>query len=475
MSVRPSENSRRSDGMWLWLTAIVVGASLVVVFFTQPALAGRQGPLVTLVYLGIGAGACVWGLYGLWKRARWKGRRAMRATERQHHIYMRRQAWAFVVILVVLCLGALVGQSNMLLLVFGLMLGPFVLSGQVTLATLSGLTVSRKLPQHAIAGENFTVRLKLSNRKRLFPSWMIAVRDRISNAAEVFYPAALFTHVNARGEREASYQVRPARRGVYDFGSLQVASQFPLGLVERSFETGADAELIVYPRLGRLTSRWNETEPSRAQLSERTTNRPGPYDDDFHRLREYRPGDSTRRIHWRTTARRNELTVREFQINRAQRLLLLVDLWLPSRATSADIERVELAISFAATICVEPSRQASEAAIRLILCGENVECLDGGGSVHATELLLERLAVAKAAHTPQLPEAGWDAFAATPDVARRVLLTTRLPGDPALEKAHQTGLATNGQQAMAPAEVIHTTAALVAEFFELDQVAGQAP
>ena len=74
---------------------------------------------------------------------------------------------------------------------------------------------------------------------------------------------------------------------------------------------------------------------------------------DIHGLRDYRLGDSQRLIHWRTSARRGQLLVREFEDNVSLELILVVDPRLPVDSNEADRIRLEKVISMAATICKE--------------------------------------------------------------------------------------------------------------------------
>ena len=78
---------------------------------------------------------------------------------------------------------------------------------------------------------------------------------------------------------------------------------------------------------------------------------------EYHGLRGYRSGDSPRWIHWRTSARRGELMVKEFEHQNEQDLAILIDPWLPrTKASAEQRETIEQAISFAATLCVETAR-----------------------------------------------------------------------------------------------------------------------
>jgi uncharacterized protein (DUF58 family) len=103
------------------------------------------------------------------------------------------------------------------------------------------------------------------------------------------------------------------------------------------------------------------TEPIRLARRERQAT-----EAEFHGLRTFRHGDSPRWIHWRTTARRGELMVREFEDAPGEHLILVVDPWLPAdRANTGRREEpiasnsapLEDAISFAATVCWEWCRQ----------------------------------------------------------------------------------------------------------------------
>jgi uncharacterized protein (DUF58 family) len=143
------------------------------------------------------------------------------------------------------------------------------------------------------------------------------------------------------------------RRGLYYFGELNLSSRFPFGFMERSIPLGAPQELLVYPRLGKLSRRFFEFERESHPHQEGLKPGPATLEADYHGLREFRDGDSPRWIHWRTSARRGRLMVREFEARQNRDVLVLLDPWLPDPAEARDRELLELAISFVATVCVE--------------------------------------------------------------------------------------------------------------------------
>ena len=73
------------------------------------------------------------------------------------------------------------------------------------------------------------------------------------------------------------------------------------------------------------------------------------HQDDLHGLRPFRPGDNPRWIHWRTTARRGQTMIREFEESAGQNLLVILEPW--SENPDFPDAQLEAAISLAATIC----------------------------------------------------------------------------------------------------------------------------
>ena len=309
---------------WWGLVLCLIGTGLITVYRQRPTL-WTSSPMAKIVYLGMGSLLILWGIRTvvaeMWPVV---GKQISREGWTGYHVRMPREAAVFLGIMFMLFLGALLGRSNMLVLVFGLMAGPFILNGSITLNMLRKTKATRTLPDRVMAGQVFSVDLTLSNAKRLISSWMMEVHDSFRSRYEQLGPAVLFTRVPPHSSRTGSYQARLAHRGLYELGPLQISSRFPLGLMERVIEVGEVQRLVVLPQVGRLLPEWYRAISYNNQLVEQPRTRKGSFDDEFHQLREYRTGDNPRAIHWRTTARRNMLMVREFHQSRDQDLLLAV-------------------------------------------------------------------------------------------------------------------------------------------------------
>ena len=121
------------------------------------------------------------------------------------------------------------------------------------------------------------------------------------------------------------YRLRPPSRGDFPLTGCAVATRSPLGLWRRTRVLPPAQPLRVFPNFAEI-SRYTLLAASDqlAQLGVRRFRRLGR-GAEFHQLREYREGDSLRRIDWKATSRMRKLIAREYQDERDQRLVFLLD------------------------------------------------------------------------------------------------------------------------------------------------------
>ncbi|RFP65483.1 DUF58 domain-containing protein [Hymenobacter lapidiphilus] len=128
------------------------------------------------------------------------------------------------------------------------------------------------------------------------------------------------------------YQLRPTRRGEYEFGALNVYATSPLGLVRRRFRFDENRMVPVYPSF--LQMRQYELLAASNRLTEVGVKRIRRVGQslEFDQIRPYVPGDDPRRINWKATARRattpeatDALAVNHYQDERAQQVYCLID------------------------------------------------------------------------------------------------------------------------------------------------------
>jgi len=122
----------------------------------------------------------------------------------------------------------------------------------------------------------------------------------------------------------ARYEVLCRSRGVYQVGPAEVAVADPLALAERRTGTGPLDRLTVYPRVEELEGFPSVRGHDPAMQSTRPTYavRGG---EDFFTLREYQVGDDLRKVHWPSSAKRDELMIRQLEVPWQARALVVLD------------------------------------------------------------------------------------------------------------------------------------------------------
>lgn len=421
-------NPFRGRSLALGLFSVFVGLFLVGAYFTNPRLHASGNSLLFVVYVGVGglllllgARILLGGVFARWSR--WRGH----GITRWYRASMPVPALAYLGILFVLLVASMMGRasqaaSNMLLLVFGMMAGPFVANGSITFMMLRRAEARRTLPPRAVVGEPVAIDIELRNYGKLFSSWMMTVRDTLNGPTGQQQGMVLFTRVGRRASRRAPYLVEFGRRGKYRLGPISISSRFPLGLIERAVVLEDYRDLIVFPRIGQVTHDWRDRRTDQADLVHQPRADRGAHDDEFHALREFRAGDASRSIHWRTSARRNELMIREFEQRRRSHLVLVVDVHLPKGSSAADRQTLERGISAAATLVVDQARHAPDSRIALAILGKEPVLLAGTALAAAVDEMLTALALTE----PHTGDAGEQV--ARRDAVLRDLLEATAPG-----------------------------------------------
>lgn len=342
---------------------------------------------------------------------------------------LSREGLYYLALTVFIFAGGLIRDINLPMVLSGLMLGPLLFNWRAVKTMLRGLTVRRRLPQGIAAGDELTVGLEVTNSRRRGASWGLVIEDTIvletpGRELPAATARAMVTRVAAGETRRAGYHGRLPRRGRYRFGPLRVTTRFPMGLARRTLRVEQQATLVVYPRLGRLTAQWARRAQQAADGSRAVERPQGMREGDYHGLRDFRAGDSRRWIHWRTSARRGELMVKQFEQQRNQDLLLVVELWQPERPDEQDLARVETAVSLAATLAADRCREKA-GFVQLTLAAVEQAQIGGPASAALMRDSLERLALCAATSRDALPAALDAALNQIRPEARLVLVSTR--------------------------------------------------
>ena len=363
-------------------------------------------------------------------------RRLVRAVGRVRRLGRRRSGtrlcidgWYYLLVLAFVLTASMLREMNLMLMLVGMLAGPLLFSWRLVVATMGGLEVRRRMPSGICAGDLLVVNIELSNPRRRLGTWAVAVQEQIRAEAgpgrgQGSRPTAFFLYVPAGQSRDTVYRGRLPQRGRYRFGPLRVSTRFPFGLFERRINFDQTNTLTVFPRLGRLTHAWITRHREAFEGSQRRERRSSRIPGEFYGVREWRNGDSRRWMHWRSTARHGTLVVRQFEQQRNREVAVLVDLWQPNSPKSGNLENVELAVSFAATVVADLCRKGASNVL-LGTTGVQPECTGGPASLALLRGAMERLAVAEASSEDRLPALLEHALARIEPGAEVVLISPR--------------------------------------------------
>ena len=149
------------------------------------------------------------------------------------------------------------------------------------------------------------------------------------------------------GVNHERYDVMPLRRGTGRGGRLAVRRLGPLALAWRQLRIDVPWEATVFPRLAGVALRALPNRMARRrEAGLRTIRRPGE-GRLFESLREWIPGEDTRSIDWKATARRGKPIARVYEDERRQQVLLMLDAGRLLTAESDGVPRIEAAIEAA--------------------------------------------------------------------------------------------------------------------------------
>jgi len=280
-------------------------------------------------------------------------RQAKRWLKPPRTLRITRLGWQYIGLTLIVGLAAINTANNLLYLIFGLMLSFITTSGVLSELTLRKIALTRRFPKHLFSGQPAPVALDILNAKKRIASLSLLIEDLSQqNAADhrryILKIAPQQTHT-------LTYPVIFPQRGLHRPGKIRISTRYPFGFFLKSttFEE-ADDDVLVYPKLERLTP--SEQASLAFSAGDSGTRRKGG-GEEFYGIRDYVPGDNLTRISWKSTARASKLMIREFEIDRKKQMLVALDIAPPSPTPPDFAERMERAISLAASYVMFFSKQ----------------------------------------------------------------------------------------------------------------------
>ncbi len=226
--------------------------------------------------------------------------------------------------------------------------------------------------EHSTVGEVLTVTYTLRNRSRLPKPWL-----------EVHSPSTLPLAIPGRAlsilpHRARSWAARVplTERGQFRLDPMVVRTGDPFGLFESVASVGPPAAVLVYPPVERLGG-WRlppaPVEGTRSRPEHSASQTPLATG-----VRPYTPGDAFNRIHWRSSARHQELQVKEFDIEQTADVWLYLDLERIRHGGQGELATIETAVRAAAAIASAALEEGRGVGVEAVGGRRNVIAIDRG-------------------------------------------------------------------------------------------------
>lgn len=273
-------------------------------------------------------------------------------------------------------LAAVNTGNNLLYLLFAMMLSLILVSGILSERTLRRLSATRDLPPRLFAGSPIAYRITLTNTKRFMPAFSLRVRERIGSI-RVTTPDLWCPRLDPGRHMDFDTTIAFHDRGLHRLDGVEATTTFPFGLFEKTFLLPADTQSLVYPRIETVTTpaARSDTDGGVRTVRRGTTG--------LHQLRDYHVGDDPRYIHWKHSARRAKLVVREPEREASRTVVLIFSNRLPADPLPIHREWFEDAVRLAASL----ASQAIDNGYEVLLATWDGARRPAGGRLHLERLL----------------------------------------------------------------------------------------
>jgi len=273
--------------------------------------------------------------------------------------------------------------------------GAYLIGGLIGLCFVWARLMSRGLEveveretERLQVGQETETRLRFKSRSAWTKIWL-EVEDETDIPGS---SARMVLTLPARGVRNWKIHTRAGRRGRYSMGPVKVTTGDPFGLFRRSKRFGDPQPVLVLPSAEELPYFWAPVAqlPGEGRVHKRThyvtPNASG--------IREFYPGDSYNRIHWKSTARLGRLMAKTFEMDPTSNVWVVLDLHGDVQAGSGDESTEEYGVRVATSLVFHFLQ--SNRMFGLVMQGSERTVYEPSRGSQQYMRILESLAVAEA-------------------------------------------------------------------------------
>ena len=273
--------------------------------------------------------------------------------------------------------------NNLLYLLLSLAISVIAISGILSELCLRDLELTRCYPTEVPAGEVTTLRLEVLNAKGRAALHIEA--GELVDSPNVLVRPGYVLHLAPHERGQAFGAVKPLRRGPLATVGLLVTTAYPFGFARKSRLYDSPVRLLAMAGVTEVQLPWRGA----AQRGVQHSSARAGQGDAFRGLRDARPGDAMRDIHWKVSARRERLVAREWEADASR--VALVRFAHVAPGPSDDVATLDRACATVAGLCAALLKDGLAVGLQTWQ-GEVAPAVDIAGQGEALQRLRQHLA-----------------------------------------------------------------------------------
>ena len=233
-------------------------------------------------------------------------------------LYPTKVGWIFFAFMSGIVVFAITTNNNLLFMLFSSMLALMIVSGLLSEASLRDVGVKRRLPDEIFAGQTFLLDYEIINRSKWLSALAFGIQDSFlfNNLRPPFV-----VRLDKKETISLSARAMIPTRGEHRLPRFALTTEYPFLLFRKVRDMYLNDTVLVFPEPNFVGLSMDRLQASGGVQKETL---PGE-GDTLSFVRDYRPGEPSRRIDWRKSAKTTNLMAKEFEREQTRRVLVIFD------------------------------------------------------------------------------------------------------------------------------------------------------
>ncbi len=237
--------------------------------------------------------------------------------------------YLFISLIILIALAGINTGNNLLYLIFSFLLSSIIVSGIISRSSLYKISINIENSSEIYARKNGEILCTIKNLKKKIPSFSIKLEMRLINqtlslpdgSKIIKEITGYYPYISAKEKIRDVGKINFPFRGVYRPEYIFIYTSFPFGFFSKGKGLSPNGEVLVFPEI--LSEEEMESFTVLKKFEEEI-NKKG-MGTDLYALRKYTPGEDTRHIHWKSTAKTGTLIVKDFTETKSREKIIIID------------------------------------------------------------------------------------------------------------------------------------------------------